>query len=219
MVNYINEYIDKNAYDGDSTKDFPNVSLIDSTDSIEWALEDTNNKVTVVESFIANSSRYIIFYKNNVSAMSVDGVPQQNVSTQLTLSEGGDHTLEFELIDPTVIEAEMFKTIMLESITLPNSVRTIGRNAFDGSFQYSPAKTITIGDKITSIGNSAFNDCRKLESVTILATTPPTLGTYVFSNHKSSLKFYVPAESVAAYKADSSWISNGLTNLIYAIPE
>lgn len=218
MVNYINEYIDKNAYDGDSTKDFPNVSLIDSTDSIEWALEDTNNKVTVVEYFSANSSRYIIFSNNNVSAMSVDGAPQQSVPTQLTLSEGGNHTLEFELIDPTVIEDNMFKTIMLESITLPNSVTTIGYSAFDSSFQYA-GNSVTLGNKVTSIGNGAFNNCRKLESVTILATTPPTLGTYVFNNHKSSLKFYVPAESVAAYKADSSWISNGLTNLIYAIPE
>lgn len=218
MVNYINEYIDKNAYDGDSTKDFPNVSLIDSTDSIEWALEDTNNKVTVSELFEASTTQHTINSYTNVSAMSVDGVPQQNIVAELTFDTEGYHSFEFTLIDPTVIEANMFLRIHLKDLTLPNAVTSIGNGAFSRSFS-TTGTDITIGSNVTSIGSEAFYSCQHLESVTILATTPPTLGTRAFSNHTSSIKFYVPAESVDAYKADSTWKSESLDRFVYAIPE
>ena len=51
----------------------------------------------------------------------------------------------------------------LTSITIPNSVMSIGNSAF-----YDCALTsVTIPDSVTSIGNCAFQDCRALTSVTI----------------------------------------------------
>lgn len=75
--------------------------------------------------------------------------------------------------------------------------------------------SVTIGDRITSIGSRAFNSCIKLKSITCLATTPPTLGSGAFGS-KNDCPIYVPAESVEAYKAASGW--NAYTSRIQAIP-
>lgn len=51
----------------------------------------------------------------------------------------------------------------LTSMTIPNSVSTIG----DESFQYCNITSINIPDSVTSIGNQAFANCRSLTSVAI----------------------------------------------------
>ena len=53
---------------------------------------------------------------------------------------------------------------LLESISLPNSVTYIGRDAF---YACSGLKSITIPDNVTTIGNEAFYKCTGLTSVTI----------------------------------------------------
>ena len=64
---------------------------------------------------------------------------------------------------------------------------------------------MTIGDSVTSIGDYAFKDCTSLISVYCKATTPPTGGSYMFSNNASGYKIYVPMESVEAYKSALYW--------------
>lgn len=84
-------------------------------------------------------------------------------------------------------------------------------------YNYSPLISITIPASVTSIGDYAFSSCSKLASVTMLRTTPPTLGgTSVFSSTSSALVIYVPAESVNAYKAKSRW--SNYASRIQAIP-
>ena len=52
----------------------------------------------------------------------------------------------------------------LTSVTIPNSVTSIGNNAFDIC---SGLTSVTIGNSVTSIGYSAFNGCSGLTSITI----------------------------------------------------
>jgi hypothetical protein len=51
--------------------------------------------------------------------------------------------------------------------------------------------------------------CTKLATVTIPATTPPTLGTLAFMGINNvilpNLRIEVPSASVAAYKAAANW--------------
>lgn len=136
----------------------------------------------------------------------------------------------------TAVENETFVHNNSASIFIPetNSLETIGANSFNDSNVigdlHLPNVTsigngafandlfilsVTIGDRITSIGGQAFEYCTKLKSVTCLATTPPTLGSGVFVG-TNDCPIYVPAESVEAYKAASGWIN--YASRIQAIP-
>ena len=100
----------------------------------------------------------------------------------------------------------------LTTITIPNSVTTIGNRAFT---YCSGLTSITIPSSVTSIGNGAFQ-ATGLTSVTVEATTPPTLGSTAFNQNASGRKIYVPSESVEAYKAATNWSSYAAS--IEAIP-
>lgn len=99
----------------------------------------------------------------------------------------------------------------LTSVEIPNSV-----TSFDfGAFGTSGLQSITIPSSVTLINDQAFENCASLVSVTVLATTPPTLGNDALPS-SSELKIYVPAESVNTYKAASGW--SEYENQIEAIP-
>lgn len=68
----------------------------------------------------------------------------------------------------------------LTSITIPDNVTTIGEFAFA---YCSILESVTIGSGVTSIGDYAFNTySTSITSVTCLATTPPSCGSWVFSS-------------------------------------
>ena len=91
----------------------------------------------------------------------------------------------------------------LTSITIPNSVTSIGNSAF--SYCYA-LTSITIPNSVTSIGSYAFSNCSKLTSVTVLNPTP--IATNVnqdpFTNKKNAT-LYVPKGSKSAYLTSVCW--------------
>ena len=99
----------------------------------------------------------------------------------------------------------------LVSVNIPDSVTTIDDYGFNSC---TGLTDVIIGSGCTSIGNSGFYNCRNLTSITCEATTPPALGTNVFTN--STCPIYVLAESVEAYKAANRW--SQLASRIQAIP-
>ena len=90
----------------------------------------------------------------------------------------------------------------LTSVTIPNSVTSIGENAF---YNCTGLTSVTIPSSVTSIGNYAFYGCSSLTSITCEAATPPTCGDDAFDNVPKTIPVYVPAASVAAYKAADGW--------------
>jgi hypothetical protein len=64
----------------------------------------------------------------------------------------------------TSIESTAFRNCTFTNITIPNSVKSIGDNAFT---YCSNLTSITIGSGVTSIGTGAFTYCTSLSSVTI----------------------------------------------------
>lgn len=86
-------------------------------------------------------------------------------------------------------------------LKIPNGVTTIGEFAF----QNANIQSVAIPISTTNIGRMAFYFCSQLSSVTVDATTPPTIGSGVFSNTHSSLVIYVPAASVETYKSAANW--------------
>ena len=64
--------------------------------------------------------------------------------------------------------------------------------------------SITIPNSVTSIGDWAFTWCSGLTYIQSLAEVPPTLGSY-FYNVSTSIPVYVPCGTVATYKATKGW--------------
>ena len=110
---------------------------------------------------------------------------------------------------------KLFVSRNLTNVTeeLLDGITKIRRRAFRDC---SSLTSIEIPKIVTSIENEAFRDCNSLTSVTVLATTPPTLGTDAFTDTHSSLKIYVPSGSVNAYKTATNW--KDYASKIQAIP-
>ena len=100
----------------------------------------------------------------------------------------------------------------LTSIDIPSGVTSIGQYAF---FSCSGITNIDIPSGVTSIGQYAFMSCINITSMTLYATTPPTLGVMAFDGVNNCV-FYVPSDSVNAYKTASGWSS--YASRIQAIP-
>lgn len=95
-----------------------------------------------------------------------------------------------------IISGRAFYGCSLTSVTIPDSVTSIGNEAF----RYCGSLTsVTIPSGVTNISYEAFRGCTSLTSIIIEATTPPTLGGGVFSN-TNDCPIMVPAQSVSAYQ-------------------
>lgn len=88
----------------------------------------------------------------------------------------------------------------LKSIVLPNSLRRIE----NGAFSYSGLTEIIIPENVNYIGALAFYACDNLTTMTVLASTPPTMP--VTNNIPSTVTvIYVPNESLDSYKTNEWW--------------
>lgn len=105
----------------------------------------------------------------------------------------------------TLIDMNAFESCTgLTSVTIPNSIKGITNG---GNFIFcSGLRSVVIGSGIIELGDQVFMGCSNLTAITITATTPPTIGNQVL-NGANSANFYVPDESVEAYKAAASWSS------------
>jgi hypothetical protein len=100
-------------------------------------------------------------------------------------------------ISNCLVDAE---TSLSGAYTIKNGTRLIADYVFQGR---SSLTSVTIPNSVTSIGISAFSGCNSITSITCKATTPPTLGSHNMLYKVTAV--YVPADSVEAYKTDTNW--------------
>ena len=90
----------------------------------------------------------------------------------------------------------------LTEVTLPEGLTEIAEYAFAWCRNLTK---ISLPKSLDNIGNMAFNECTGLTEMTVLATTPPTVGTDVFLNVSRTIPVYVPTASLATYQAADVW--------------
>lgn len=94
----------------------------------------------------------------------------------------------------------------IESITLPHGLTTIAESAFEDC---SSLASITIPEGVTQVGDSAFFDCSGLKVLTCKAPIPPRVlpGFLGFADLciDAETQIYVPKKSVKAYKNNYIW--------------
>ena len=88
-----------------------------------------------------------------------------------------------------------------EYVTLHSGITSIGTYAFLRCRNLKYIKGLL---NLNSVGERAFDGCTSLVSIAINNTTPPTLGSGVFTSC-NNLSIYVPDESVDAYKSATNW--------------
>ena len=74
--------------------------------------------------------------------------------------------------------------------------------------------SVTISNSVTSIGAYAFEGCTALHEITALPTVPPTCGDNAFYNVPTDITLRCPCESREAYQAADTW--SQFTNIIPA---
>ena len=86
------------------------------------------------------------------------------------------------------------------------SITSIPADNNNGVFRNCSSLTeINLPSTLTSIGANAFRGCSNLETLVVLATTPPTLGSNSLTGTNANLKIYVPNGYGATYQAASGW--------------
>ena len=96
----------------------------------------------------------------------------------------------------------------LTSVTIPNSVTSIGYFAFWGC---GGLTSVTIPNSVTSIGNGAFANCSGLTSVTI-PNSMTTIGSYAFDNCIGLTSVTIP-NSVTSIESGAFKGCSGLTSV------
>jgi len=146
-----------------------------------------NSVVSIGEGAFAFNTLKSVVISNSITVIPKNAF-QANAFTTVTIPNS-----------VVTIEDDAFLVGELTSVNIPNSVQVIGINAFD----HNKLATLTIPATIKEVKEGAFQDNR-LTSITFEGTTPP-----IKSDKNSKTIFdknriqhiYVPASSVAAYKA------------------
>ena len=178
--------------------------------------------LTTLSSMAANA--------HDIEVLNGDGVTIYynftNDSTELEVTFRGDKYLSYrdEYTGNVVIPEEVtymnsiykvtrignwtFYDCGLISITIPNSVTSIGENAFAFC---SCLTSVTIPNSVTSIGKKAFYGCFGLTSVTI-PNSITSIGDYAFA-HCSGLTSIVIPNSVTSIGDNAFYSCSGLTSV------
>ena len=103
--------------------------------------------------------------------------------------------------------------LSITSLTIGSNPTSIGESMFQNCKKLT---TLVIPSNISSINAYAFYQCSGLTSITVESVTPPTLGGYGVFDDTNNCPIYVPSGSVNAYKAASGW--SDYASRIQAIP-
>ncbi|KAK8881805.1 hypothetical protein M9Y10_044441 [Tritrichomonas musculus] len=97
--------------------------------------------------------------------------------------------IDFLLSTSTEIEPAAFERSSIQKITIPNSIRMIGNDAFCESLKLTE---VVIPSSVVEIGEKAFYGCHSLQKV-VLSKSIKKLGDFVFSQCSSLRQIIIPS--------------------------
>ena len=148
-----------------------------------------------------------IYYELNNSAKTASVAPNLNLySGQMTIPESISY--DGDSFSVTSIGESAFSSSGLTSVTIPNSVTSIGDYAFEGS---NDLTSVDIPNSVITIGGSAFDRCRRLTSVTI-GNSVTSIGTWAFSYCVSLISVTIP-NSVTSIGNHAFFCCESLTSI------
>jgi len=184
------------------------------------------NSVTSIgwEAFANCSGLTSITIGNNVTTIRRGAFSGCSALATSIKVESGNQTYDSRNNCNAIIETASNTLILgCKNTAIPNTVTSIGYNAFRGS---SGLTSITIPNSVTSIGSEVFADCTGLIYIT-LPSKLTSIGdclygcnnlAYIYCNAKDvpsvvnnslgntgNITLYVPSESIEAYKSTSPW--------------
>ena len=229
MANFIQKFQNQSAYDA-AEHQYPNTSLVGTDIVFAMAAPVAFGGLTVKYNIVDPTAEVTLFNGGGGSSTSssssesssesggggalpttmiVDGNPETPINTW-RFETAGEHIVQYEFAD-NIIPAGF-----IADGGIPATEAIIGDDITEitGS-SANVYGAITIGTGITTIGDSAFG-ASYLETLTINANTPPTLGSSVFAD-SSITAIYVPSSVVDAYKNSTSTGWSEYASIIQAI--
>jgi len=191
-----------------------------------YCLRDNNPALAYLDLSEATIFDYIISQGTAYERLSPANTMPEYSFYNLNAAKGFSPLVSIKLPNTitTINYGAFYRCTALTDITFPNSVNIIGRCAFrscnglknviisnsiktisDSAFMECNGLTdLTIGNTVSYIGTKTFFSCKKIKTITCLGITPPEFGDQSFDYLDALTTVYVPASSVAAYKA-SKW--------------
>lgn len=163
--------------------------------------------------FIAFALFFVCAVANAQQVQQIDGIyytlnaPERGQAT-VTYPQGrgsGNFTYEGDIVIPSTV------TYRGTSYTVTAIQGAEGRE--DGAFAGSDVTSITLPETIVTIGAGAFDDCDQLESLVITSPTPPTCeenrnGETALDTLPEGVEIEIPEGAEDAYLGDEGWSDN-----------
>lgn len=195
MAIYLKKFENHTQYDtyiNGSGAILPNVSICTTEGDVHynpWVETRVVAKFNVTDTSSPTKIGYYE-YISGFSSIEIDGVAQPSVVSAYTFDTLGEHIVKYTLTDPTIIDTSIFYNCSgLTSITIPNSVTSIGISAFYGCTSLT---SIDIPNSVTSIDTNAFVRCSGLTSCTI-GSSVTSIGNFAFGACSGLTSINIPS--------------------------
>ena len=152
---------------------------------------------------------YIFGYITRSSSSAISGATYQYYDGTYYHYYIPNSLREITITDGDIASYAFYNSSSLTSVTIGNSVMSIGNSAFYNCYALT---SVDIGDNVTSIGSDAFYNCSSLTSVVIPGSVT-SIGSYAF-RYCSSLTDVVIPDSVTSIGDYAFSSCSGLTSVV-----